>query len=183
MKKKDVLSFTALIVGLIFTVGICFAVVHTCLNDRFPVEQFKEVVRPGYETAPAATAVHISPSLAWEKTPDFPKALGAIFIVAMWVGIWIVSTDRHFSKNKSPNDAGGQNIGVAFLLVFGPLILSAVCFFGWYSGKFANNYVSIEKQRFDNLLNTGAIEKKGEKTYIDKADSLKTLFLNKEIIN
>lgn len=181
MKKKDVLSFTAVIIGLIFTVAIIFAVVHTAANERFPVEQFKEVVRPGYETATAQTSVHISPSLAWDATPDFPKALGVIFLVAMWVGIWIVSTDSHLSKKEKSKDK--ENIGIAFLLTFGPLILSAVCFFGWYSGKFANNYVSIEKPRFENLINTGAIEKKGEKTYIDKTDSLKTLFLNKEIIN
>jgi small-conductance mechanosensitive channel len=181
MKKQEVLSFSAVILGLIFTIGIVFAVVQTSANERFPVEQFKKVVRPGYETAPAATAIHISPSLAWDKTPGFPKALGVIFLVAMWIGIYVVSADRHLSKKEKAADK--ENIFVALLLTFGPLILSAVCFFGWYSGKFANNYVAIEKQRFDNLVNTGAIEKKGEKTYVYKSDSLKTLFLNKEIIN
>jgi hypothetical protein len=133
----------------------------------------------GYEQTPPAAQIEVSPALAWEQVPTINKVLGWLFLGALWFAIWFVDTDRFQGKKKTTGP--GKRQGLAVILILIPLILCAVFFFGGYSSKLSSNAVSIERVRFDEWIKTGAVEQKGERTYIDKADSIKPLF-NKPFI-
>jgi hypothetical protein len=178
---KKVISKGALVAGAIMGIFMLFAVVHNKTNNRFSVVHFNEVKRVGYESEPAATKVEISPALAFKNTPSAPVVLGFIFLGLFMAAVWFVDNDYHLGKKNAANAMSNRE-GLAFLLILIPLLLSAICFFGWYSGKQANNYVAIERTRFDKLENSGAIVKKGERTYADPVDSLANLFEGKQII-
>jgi hypothetical protein len=178
---KKLFSKGAFIAGLVMAAFMLFAVVHNKVNNRFTVVHFKEIKRVGYESDPAATKVEISPALAFAHTPTAPIVIGFVFLGLFLLAVWFVDNDYHLGKKKDTGSMDKRE-GLAFLIILIPLLLSAVCFFGWYSGRQANNYVTIERTRFDNMENSGAIKKKGENTYTDPVDSLKNLFEGKQFI-
>lgn len=177
---KKIISSSGFVVTLIFTVFIVFSVVHNWKNERYSVEFFKGSNHKYYENTPDAAQIQVSPALAWDHVPVVNKALGWIFLIVLWGAIWFVSTDRHLGKKKV-TDPGGDRNGLAVVLILIPLLLCAVFFFAGYASKYSSNYVVVERSQFDSWLSTGAIEQKGEKTYVDKADTIKPYF-NKKFI-
>jgi hypothetical protein len=175
------MSKIALLIGLLFTAFIGFSVLHNWKNERHSVEFFQEVIREHYENSPAVAQVQVSPAIAWQHTSGAAKFFGFFFLAVMWAGIWFVDQDKHLGKKKTVSDSTKGLNGIALAIVGVPLILSAVFLFSGYSSKFVSNYVEIKKERFDGWVKSGAVEQKGEKTYVDKADSMKTLF-NKPFI-
>lgn len=172
---KKTFSKGALIVAIMFTGFILFSVFHNWQNERYSVEFFKGSNHKYYENTPDAAQIQVSPALAWKHTPVINKVLGWLFLGLMFVGIFIVDNDYHLGKKK-PNDPGGQGNGLASLIVGIPLVLCTVFFFAGYASRYSNNYTVVERSQFDSWLSTGAIEKKGEKTYIDKADTIRPYF-------
>lgn len=172
---KKLIDKYAVIVGIIFTAFIVFSVAYVWQNERYDVEFFSGSKHQYYENTPDAAQINVSPALAWDHVSAGAKIIGWVLLAAMWLAIWYVATDRHLGKKK-PNEAGDQRNGLAVVLIAIPLVLCAASFFGGYSSKYSSNSVVIERQRFNSWLSTGAIEKKGEKTYIDKSDSIKMLF-------
>ena len=170
--KKNVL----LVIALIFTGVIVFGVIHNISNVRHSVEFFSGSNFQGYENYGPTAVVDASPAIAWQHTSGFLKALGWIFLLAMWVGFWYVATDRYLGKTNSQGGRGRDSL--AYLVTVGPLVLSAVFFFAAYSSGQSNNSAAVERARFDGWLKTGAIEKRGAKTYVDAngSDTLKNLF-------
>lgn len=177
---KKIISSSGFIVALVFTGFLMFSVVHNWKNERYAVEFFSGSNHKYYENTPDAAQINVSPALAWDQVPAINKALGWIFLFALWFAIWFVSTDRHLGKKKV-TDPGGDRSGLAIVLILVPLVLCAVFFFAGYASKYSSNYVVVERSQFDSWLSTGAIEKKGEKTYIDKADTIRPYF-NKPFI-
>lgn len=171
---KKYISKGAIIVGLIFTGFILFSVFHNMANERYSVEFFKGSNHKYYENTPDAAQIDVSPKIAWEHTPAINKWLGWIFLIVMWGAIWYVDTDRYLGKRRA-NNPGGQRNGLAVVLILIPLLLCATFFFAGYSSRLDNTIV-VERSQFDSWLNTGAIEQKGEKTYIDKADTIRNRF-------
>lgn len=181
MKTKKIISRAGLIAALAFTIILLFSVFVTWTNQRHNVEFFSGSNFNGYEQTPPVAQIQISSALAWEHTSTATKVIGFIFLGLLWLAIWFVDNDKHLGKKK-PSDPGGDRNGLAAFLILIPLVLSAAFLFGGYSSKYSNNYVSVEKIRFDEWLKTGAVEQRGGKTYIDKADTIKPYF-NKKLIN
>lgn len=180
---KKYLPIGSLVVGLIYTVILLFAVVFSSTSGRFPVEYFADNTIPGYATSPAYYQVFTSPDIAWSHTPAFLKIAGWFFFIVMWAAIWYVGTDRHQPKGSVENNIGkGDQTGKGVILIAAPLVLSVVLFFSGYSGRYANNSVQVAKPLFEKWEATGEIKKKGEKTYADKSGVLKSLFKDKEFI-
>lgn len=177
---KKTLTRSALFVGLGFTAFILFSVIHNWKNERYSVEFFEGSKHKYYENTPDAAQIQVSPAIAWQHVSIGNKVLGWLFLILFWAAIWFVNTDRHLGKKKA-NDPGGDRNGLALGLFAVPILLSALFFLIGYSSKYSNNYVVVERSQFNSWLNTGAIEKKGEKTYIDKADTIKPYF-NKKFI-
>jgi hypothetical protein len=177
---KKIISNAGIIVGLIFTAFILFSVLYVWKNERHDVEFFAGSNHKYYENTPDAAQIQVSPALAWKQVSVFNKSMGWIFLVLIWVALWFVTTDRHLGKRKA-NDPYKEANGIAVFIIALPLVLCAVFFFAGYSSKYSNNYVVVERSQFDSWINTGAIEQKGAKTYIDKADTIKPYF-NKKFI-
>jgi len=179
--KKFSMTKAALYTAIGFTLIILIAIIHNWTNDRHSVEFVEATTFTHYENTPAQARIQISPALAWETISPGRKALGFFFLAMLWVSVWIVDSNTLHGK-KSINDPEGRRPGLAILVIAIPLILSVVMFLGGYSNRFANNYAVVTKDRFDGWLSSGIVEKKGEKTYKDKADSIRTIFKSKDIV-
>jgi hypothetical protein len=171
--KKNLL----LIIALIFTGFIVFSVIHNNSNVRHSVEFFSGSKFEGYENTEPSAVIDVSPAIAWQHTSGFLKALGWIFLAAMWVGFWYVATDRYLGKTNSRG--GGDRAFLAYLVTIGPMILSIIFFLSAYSSGLTSNSVAVQRERFDGWLKSGVVEKRGEKTYVDAdgSDTLKNLFI------
>lgn len=169
------------IIGAIFTAAILFGVIHNTANKRHSVEFFSGSNFSAYEQTPPAAQIDASPAIAWKHTSGGLKALGWIFLVIMWAGLWFVYKDGHITNSGNSKKI---NVGLAYAITGGPLLLSMVFFFAAYSSGVSNNSVTVERSRFDGWVQTGAIKQKGEKTYVDAngSDTLKNLFVGKNWI-
>ena len=169
MKK---MTLAGLLTGIAFTLVMLIAILHNWDNKRHTVTFFQGSEFTNYENTEGVAQVNVSPAIAWDHTSGVAKFFGFVFLVAMWVGIYLIDT------KLQDLPAGGK--AAVFLL---PLVISAALFFGGYSSKYVSNYKEVYKSRFDGWLQSGAIEQKGERTYIDSetSDTLKNLF-NKPFI-
>lgn len=168
------------LIGLIFTALIVFGVFHNAANTRHHVEFFAGSNFQGYENFGPSAKIDASPAIAWKQTSNFPKAMGWIMLAVMVWGMWYVGTDRYLGGSKKK----GDGVFLGYLFTAGPMVLSFLFFFIAYSSGSTSNSVGVERERFNDWLQTGAIEKRGEKTYVDAAnsDTLKTLFINRKWI-
>lgn len=178
INKKLVVAIVTL--GLAFSVFIFFSVIHNASNKRFSVEFFQGVDREGYEDLSESAKIQVSPDVAWDHVGGGWKFAGWACLVLTWVAIIFVSTNGH-QGNKRANDPGGDRTGLGIAIILAPVIFCCAFFFGGYSSKYVSNYESVDKVRFDEWVESGAIEKKGEKTYVDNADTLRNLFNQKFI--
>ena len=155
------------IVAIAWTCFWLFAVIHNSTNDRFWVIFFPDV---------NVAQIQASPAWSWHHTSMLTITISGILLAVTWVAMLMVAKDWHV-KFLGANGRGGQWIP------FVPMALSIIFLLAGYSSKLVSNYVEIPKDRFDTMVQTGAIEKRGEHTYIDaKGDSLATIFLNKKNI-
>ena len=176
--KKYLITFLAPIVWTI----IIFISIGIANGNRFTAVYQPATQIPGYEAKPAFYNVQTSPDLNWEKTDSFGRLLGYIFLAIMWVMSIVVSRDGHLGKRTNDPSReqqaakSRQALGLAMIGV--PLLLSIIFFFANYSSSYANNYKQVDEQTFNQWVQDGKVEKKGEKTYIDATDDevLKHLF-------
>lgn len=176
---KNLIKGGSMLVAVIFTVILLFGYFARKTNERHTVHFFQGSSYTYYENSGEVAKVDVSPAIVSKNRTGRDIAAG-IMLIVLWIAVWYVSTDRYLG-NKSIHVAGGSDVkpGKAIGIVALPLVLCVVLFFGGYSEKFANNYKEISKDRFDKWLQSGAIEKKGERTYV--GDSLKALFKNMKL--
>lgn len=173
-------KFLSIFLLPIIWTAIFFIAIGIAQGKRFTVNYNSPT-----EIAAGVYNVQTSPDLNWERTESFGRKLAWLFLGAMWVAVWFVATDRHLGKNTGDHEteqkAQQSRPKLGMLMVYAPLVLSAVFFFANYSSSYVSNYVQVDKPTFDSWLQEGKIEKKGEKTYVDATDEevLKSLFQGK----
>jgi len=165
------LKMSSFIVAIVWTVIMLFAVAHNSSNERFVVTHFQYHQTPGYAAVPAYYQISGSPSIAWDKSAGFGRTLGYIFLGLMWVMTYIVATDRYLGKNTGDPDkerkAEKTRPVLGIFMIGVPLLLSLIFFFSNYSKEYTGVPVSVDEQTFNQWVQDGKIEQKGEKTWVD----------------
>lgn len=174
------LPLTALLIAIVLTSIVGFAVIHNSTNTRHHVEFISGSNFEGYMNTPTMAQVNISPSLAWKDVKTSTKVLGLVALAFLWVGIILISKGYH-QKWSRDKDSSGAFLGMVMFL--GPLIATVILFFSAYSSRYSSNVVAVKKETFDVWILNGEIEQRGEQTYVDvnNSDRLKSLF-NKPLI-
>jgi len=185
MKNLKIGSF---VVAIAWTATIIFAIVHNASNDRFSVTHFQGSQIAGYEAKLPYYNVQNSTSIAWDNSGGIGRTLGYLFLGLMWAATFFVATDRHLGKNTGDPvkeiKAQKSRPVLGIILIAIPLLLSIVFFFANYSSTYVSNFVSVEEQTFNQWVQDGLVEKRGENTYVDASEDnvLLHLFDNKEVI-
>jgi hypothetical protein len=69
----------------------------------------------------------------------------------MWVAVWYVSNDKHLGRHREGNGAvkGKQRLGA--ILIFVPVVLSAVFFFSSYSASLDLGSVVMTLEQWNQI--------------------------------
>lgn len=174
--KKTIFPKAAAWISAIWTAVIIFCIVYVSQGERFDVMFVDKVPELNTQTPAASVTINASTELAWKETPIGWKIAGLAMWLVMLGGIVWIAYDNHLGKKK-PDEPGGEKQGKAYAVVIIPLLLSSAFLFIGYSSSFSSNSKGVWRTRFDGWVQSGAIEKKGEKSYSDKTDSIKNLFV------
>lgn len=162
------------------------AFVLTGVDNKYTVTKTDAYqATPNQAPSPALAYIQWSPHRAKQTVPMLPQVLGIIFWVLIGVACWYVGTDQHVGNKAT---VGDPKNGRALLIIVVPVVLTAVMYFGWYSGRFANNEIQMPRSQFEALERSGDVKVHGCNgptcKYTDASDKkvLSHLFDNKPII-